>query len=52
MSMVPILIVCYLDLTSPGFFDVLYTTIAGRMIMTGCLMVYLGSMYLGKRMME
>ena len=52
MSMVPILIVCYLDLTSPGFFDVLYTTIAGRMIMTCCLMVYLGSMYLGKRMVE
>ena len=52
MSAVPILIVCYLDLTSPGFFDVLYTTMAGRLIMTACLMVYLGAMYLGKRLVE
>lgn len=52
MSVVPILIVCYLDLTSPGFFSVLYTTMAGRIIMTGCLAVYLGAMYLGKRMVD
>lgn len=43
MSAVPILIVCYMELTSPGFFDVLYTTAAGRMIMTGCLIIYVMS---------
>lgn len=52
MNMVPILIVLYLDLTSPGFFSVLYTTVAGRIIMTGCLAVYLGAVYLGKRMVD
>ena len=52
MSVIPILIVCYLDLTSPGFFDVLYTTMAGRGIMTGCLVVYLGSCWLAKHMLE
>jgi len=52
MSAIPIMIVCYLDLTSPGFFDVLYTTIAGRGIMTGCLIVYLGSFWLAKHMLE
>lgn len=52
MNVVPILIVCYLELTSPGFFDVLYTTMAGRIIMTGCLAVYLGSIWLAEKVME
>lgn len=52
MNMIPIVIVLYLDLTSPGFFDVLYTTMAGRMIMTGCLFVYLGAIVLAGKMME
>ena len=52
MSTIPILIVCYLNLTSPGFFDVLYTTIIGRGIMTVCMVVYLGSCWLAKHMLE
>lgn len=52
MSAIPIFIVCYLELTSPGFFDVLYTTVAGRGIMTGCLTVYLGACWLAKKMLE
>lgn len=43
MSVIPILIVLYIDLTSPGFFDILYTTVTGRLIMTVCLMVYLAA---------
>ena len=52
MNMIPILIVVYLDVTSPGFFDVLYTTLVGRLIMTGCLVVYLGAIVLAKKMLE
>ena len=52
MSAIPVVIVCYLELTSPGFFDVLYTTVVGRGIMTGCLAVYLGSYWLAKNMLE
>ena len=40
MSAVPIFITCYMEVTSPGFFDVLYTTVMGRILMTGCLAVY------------
>ena len=52
MSAIPIGIVSYLELTSPGFFDVLYTTMIGRGIMTGCLVIYLGSCWLAKHMLE
>ena len=52
MCSVPILIVLYLDLTSPGYFEVLYTTFVGRMIMTVCLVTYLASMWLAKKLLE
>ena len=42
MSLVPVLIVLYIDLTSPGFFDIMYRTMAGRLVMSGCLAVYGG----------
>lgn len=52
MSTIPVFIVFYLELTSPGFFDVLYMTAAGRGIMTGCLLVYAGSVVLAGKLME
>ena len=52
MTMIPMVLVVYLELTSPGFFDVLYTTMAGRLIMSGCLVLYLGAVRLSKRMLE
>ena len=52
MNTIPIVIVVYLELTSPGFFDILYETMLGRAIMTGCLGIYLGSIWLAKRMLE
>lgn len=52
MSAIPVLIVCYLELTSPGFFQILYTTALGRMIMSGCLGVYLISCYAAKKILE
>ena len=52
MSAIPILIVFYMELTSPGFFDILYTTGLGRIIMTGCLGVYLVSCAAGRKILE
>lgn len=52
MTMIPMVLVLYLELTSPGFFDVLYATMAGRLIMSGCLVLYLGAVWLSKRMLE
>jgi tight adherence protein B len=41
MRAIPILLVFYMELTSPGFFEILYTTVLGRLIMTCCLGAYL-----------
>lgn len=52
MSGIPLLLVVYIELTSPGFFDVLYTTVFGRLLMTGCLGVYLFSLKMAKSILE
>ena len=40
MNLIPIFIVLYIDRTSPGFFTVMYTTAAGRIVMTVSLLAY------------
>lgn len=52
MNMMPFLMILYIDGTSPGFFDVMYTTAAGRLIMTVCLAVYLLACWLAKRILD
>lgn len=52
MSAIPVLIVFYIELTSPGFFDLLYETTAGRVVMTVCLGIYLGACSLSKKILE
>ncbi len=41
MNVVPFFILLYLDMTSPGFFQVLYHNISGIVIMSICLILYL-----------
>ena len=52
MSLVPFLIMFYIDLTSPGFFDELYGNMLGVVVMTVCLGIYLLSRYLAERIMR
>ena len=52
MNSIPFLIVLYIDLTSPGFFRVMYETYMGRVVMTVCLAVYLGALILSKKVLE
>ncbi len=52
MSLVPFFIMFYIDLTSPGFFSVLYGNMLGVLVMTGCLTVYLLSRFLAGRIMR
>ena len=52
MSLVPVLIVLSIDLTSPGFFDIMYRTMAGRLVMSGCLAVYGISLLLARRILQ
>ena len=52
MNLMPALIILYVDLTSPGFFTVMYTTAAGRIVMTVCLLVWLAAVKLSNRIMR
>lgn len=45
MNCVPFFIIFYVESTSAGFFDCLYNGIAGRIIMTICLLLYISSVY-------
>lgn len=52
MNMIPFFIVLYIDLTSPGFFSLMYTTVFGRILMTICLIVYLLAYALAQKIMR
>ena len=52
MSVMPGVILLYLQLTSPGFLDVLYTTAFGAVVMTACLLVYVISLYWGRKIVD
>lgn len=43
MNLIPFFIVFYVEGSSPGFFAQMYGTGLGRMLMTGCLVLYLAS---------
>lgn len=40
MNMVPVVILLYLNIASPGFLDVLYETMLGRIVMGVCFVIY------------
>lgn len=52
MCMVPFFILFYMDLTSKGYFDILYHNPAGIIIMTICLAVYILAYMLGEKITE
>jgi len=52
MSVMPCGILAYLNLVSPGFLDVMYTTELGTAVMTLCLVCYGGAVVWGRKMAE
>ena len=52
MNVMPFLIVGYLGLTNPGYFDMMYHNLTGVIIMTVCLVVYLGAYILSEKIFE
>lgn len=51
-SWIPFAIVLYIDFTSPGFFEIMYSALPGRLVMTACLVMYAGAAVLSKRILE
>jgi tight adherence protein B len=52
MSVIPFLMVCYIKVSFPEFVDVLYGNPLGISVMTVCLIIYVASYELGKRIVE
>lgn len=52
MNVVPLVILLYLKLTSPGYFDLLYGNFSGICIMSVCLIIYLAAYALSERMLQ
>lgn len=52
MNLIPFLLYGYMQLSSGGFFDMLYHNPAGILIMTCCLFLYLASCMLAERLLE
>ena len=52
MNLIPFFIVIYVDVTSPGFFTVMYRTPTGRLVMTGCLALYTAALLLSRHFLK
>ncbi len=52
MNILPFGIIIYINMTSGGFMDIMYESIRGRIIMTGCLCLIGLSWYLSQRILD
>ena len=52
MTMIPLGMVLYMKISFPEFLDVLYGNIAGVIIMSICLLVYVEANEMGRRIVE
>jgi tight adherence protein B len=52
MCIIPFVIIGYIGATSPGYFDMLYGNMRGIVIMTICLLVYLGAFLWGEKIAD
>lgn len=51
MDITPFMIIFYISITSPGFFDVLYHNLEGAAFMTLCLGAYLCALVLSEKIL-
>lgn len=52
MTAIPLLMIVYLRIFSPGFLDPLYHNMLGALVMTGALLIYAASFLWGQRIMK
>lgn len=52
MSIVPLLIILFVNISSPGFLDVMYQSLFGRVVMTICLVAYFGAFRLSRKLLN
>lgn len=52
MNMLPFMIILYIDFTSRGFFDAMYQTVLGKVVMTVCLGLYLAAIVMSEKILD
>ena len=52
MNLIPLIMILYIKITSPDLMEIMYDSLIGRVIMTGCLLVYGIAFYMGRKMVE
>lgn len=52
MALMPVIIMLYINLTQPGFFNPMYHNIIGIIIMTACLLMYMGAIVMAYRILS
>lgn len=52
MSVVPIGMILYMNITSPDFLKIMYETAMGRIVMTVCLVVYVAAFFIAEKIMN
>ena len=52
MSVIPIFIILYITITTPSFLDVMYASVLGKLIMTGCIAAYVMAYLWGERIIQ
>lgn len=52
MTIIPIFIIVYITITSPGFLDIMYDTLFGKLIMTGCIAAYAAAYIWGEKIIR
>ena len=52
MTIIPMFIIIYITVSSPGFLDVMYESILGRIIMTVCMIAYFAAYIWGEKIIQ
>ncbi|MGN0357376.1 MAG: type II secretion system F family protein [Blautia sp.] len=52
MDVIPVAIIWYMNVTGPSFLEALYSAFAGRLFMTVCMLIYMGTVVWQFHMME
>ncbi len=52
MIVMPLAILVYMEVFNRGFLDVLYEGVVGRVVMTGCFLMYMAAFFLGEKIVD
>lgn len=52
MTVIPIFLIVYVNMSSKGFLDIMYNTLMGKIVMTVCLAVYVAAYFWSERIMS